>query len=279
MLMEVTNLTKVYRSDLTLSLFRSDKIQSKKTVLDHVSFFIRPGEKVGLVGESGCGKSTLSRHLVGLEAPTSGTIQFEGQSVLHWKGARLKAFRQKCQLIFQDTTSSLNPSLSIRSILYEPMDNYYRYSAEEKQQRVIRLLERLDLDPQLLNHYPRSLSGGEKQRINICRSLLLEPKLLICDEIASSLDVSTQSSLLQLLERLNRETGLALLFISHDLDTVRKLCDRILVMDHGTIVEVIDKKDGMKYEHPCSLRLFSSLPVRHPKHRMTSPVRSDIMEF
>nr|WP_150960407.1 dipeptide/oligopeptide/nickel ABC transporter ATP-binding protein [Aneurinibacillus sp. XH2] len=275
MLLEVKNLTKMYRNDMSLSLFRPSARREK--AVDGVTFHIRKGELVGLVGESGCGKSTLSRLLVKLEPPTGGDILFEGQRIHPLRGAALKDFRKSCQLIFQDTASSLNPSLKIRTLLSEPLDNYYSLTRAEKNRKISALMDKVGLRTELLNRYPRSLSGGEKQRISICRSLLLEPKLLICDEIVSSLDVTSQASLLRLLKQLNRESGLALLFISHDLEAVRKLCDRILVMDKGKIVEEVKNTEEPVYRHPCTARLFSSLLVNHPKERMTPSPASDII--
>lgn len=264
MLMEVHDLKKYYRKNL--SFFRKNKSVVK--AIDGVHFFIKENEIVGLVGESGCGKSTLSRLLVSLEKTTSGSITFQGENIHRLRKEEWKRYRKKCQIIFQDSLSALNPSMKIRDILNEPLNNHYRLTKDEKRSRITEMAEWLKLDKEVLDRFPTSLSGGELQRVNICRALLLEPKLLICDEIVSSLDVSIEASILQLLQRLNRELNMTILFISHDIGAVSYLCDRVLVMKKGKIVEVIDNKNPhYKINHPYTKKLFSSLPINHPSKR------------
>ncbi|MDQ0174886.1 ATP-binding cassette domain-containing protein [Bacillus chungangensis] len=264
MLMEVHDLKKYYRKNLLF--FRKDKALVK--AIDGVHFFIKENEIVGLVGESGCGKSTLSRLLVKLEKATAGSITFQGENILQLRKEEWKRCRKECQIIFQDSLSALNPSMRIRDILSEPLNNHYRLTKEEKRSRITEMTASLKLNRKVLDKFPKSLSGGELQRVNICRALLLEPKLLICDEIVSSLDVSIEASILALLKRLNRELNMAILFISHDIRAVSYLCDRVLVMKKGKIVEVIDNKNPLyKVNHPYTKKLFSSLPINHPSKR------------
>jgi ABC-type oligopeptide transport system ATPase subunit len=216
MLMEVHDLKKYYHKNLPF--FRKDEALVK--AIDDVHFFIKENEIVGLVGESGCGKSTLSRLLVKLEKATAGSITFQGENILRLRKDEWKHYRKECQIIFQDSLSALNPSMKIRDILNEPLNNHYRLTKDEKRSRITEMAAWLKLDKEVLDRFPTSLSGGELQRVNICRALLLEPKLLICDEIVSSLDVSIEASILQLLQRLNRELNMAILFISHDIGAV-----------------------------------------------------------
>lgn len=263
MLMEVFELKKYYKKSISLMSRDKELIRA----LSDVSFVIKHNEIVGIVGESGCGKSTLSRQLVKLENLTSGRIVFQGEDIKKLRGSKLKTFRKNCQVIFQDAMSSLNPSFTIRDILSEPLDNHFNLNREEKHSIIKVMLERVRLKEIILDRFPQTLSGGERQRVNICRALLLEPKLLICDEIVSNLDVLAQASILQLLKELNRELKMSLLFISHDIGVV-KLCDRIMVMQAGKLVEVIDNRDETyRITHPYTEQLFASLPVTHPDKR------------
>lgn len=262
--MEVVALKKHYRK--SSSLMSRDKGIIK--ALNNVSFVILQNEILGIVGESGCGKSTLSRQLVRLENATAGKIMFQGEDILKYRGSKLKTFRRSCQIIFQDSLSALNPSFRIRDLLSEPLDNYFNLNWEEKNSKIMAMLERVKLKRNILDRFPHTLSGGERQRVNICRALFLEPKLLICDEIVSNLDVLAQALILQLLKDLNKELKMALLFISHDIRVVRYICDRIIVMQAGQIVEVIDNKDTTyRITHPYTKKLFASLPVSHPDKR------------
>ncbi|MCR4435087.1 MAG: dipeptide/oligopeptide/nickel ABC transporter ATP-binding protein [Clostridiales bacterium] len=265
MLMEVVELKKNYLSNL--SLMRKNTAVVK--AVDGVSFSVGRDEVVGIVGESGCGKSTLARQLVRLEVPTAGKIYFEGEDISLLKGTSLKNYIRSCQIIFQDSLSSLNPSLKIGDILKEPLVNHFKLSKQEIHRRIAYMLEKVKLGAGVLERFPQTLSGGELQRVNICRALLLTPRLLICDEIISSLDVSIQASILNLMKELKKEFGMSLIFISHDINVVRFISDRILVMKRGRIVEEIDNKNReYQVRHPYTKKLFQSLPVSHPDKRV-----------
>lgn len=269
MLMEVFELKKYYKKSISLMNRDGELIRA----LSDVNFVIKHNEIVGIVGESGCGKSTLSRQLVKLENLTSGKIVFQGEDIKNFRGSKLKTFRKNCQVIFQDAMSSLNPSFTIRDILSEPLDNHFNLNREEKHSIIKVMLERVRLKEIILDRFPQTLSGGERQRVNICRALLLEPKLLICDEIVSNLDVLAQASILQLLKELNREFKMSLLFISHDIGVVKYICDRIMVMQAGKLVEVIDNRDETyRITHPYTEQLFASLPVTHPDKRASNSI-------
>ncbi len=204
-----------------------------------VSFSIYPGETLGLVGESGCGKSTTGRAIVQVERPTSGAVIFEGQHLEVLKRRELRQARTGVQMIFQDPVSSLNPRRRVRHIVAEPLDIWRRGTKEERQQIVREMLVAVGLDPDLSSdRHPREFSGGQCQRISIARALVLEPKLLVCDEVVSALDVSVQAQILNLLEDLKARYGLTLLFIAHDLAVVKNISDRVAVMYLGVLCEV-----------------------------------------
>jgi len=265
MLMEVQNLEKQYKTNISLIKRDAGKIKALK----NINFTIGANEIVGVVGESGCGKSTLTRQLSRLEKPTEGKILFLGEDVNIYSKQKLKNYRKNCQLIFQNTMAALNPSMKIWQILNEPLNNYYNLNKEEKRKRILEMLYRVELDGEILNRYPHTLSGGERQRVNICRALLLEPKLLICDEIVSSLDVSIQTSILHLIKELNQDLDMAILFISHDIQVVKYLCDRILVMNKGEIVEIIDNRnDAFQITNFYTKQLFDCSPIRHTEKRI-----------
>lgn len=258
MLFRAENIFKFYQSHL--NLFQKRKVH---TVLNGIDIEICGGEIVGLVGESGCGKSTLARVLSGVEMADEGTIFLDGLVV---NRAMMRTFHKSCQIIFQDTLSSLNPSLKIESILMEPLKNYYSFSKEEARARICEMLEKVQLSHSCLERYPHELSGGERQRVNILRALLLEPKLLICDEIVSSVDITVQKSIVDLLLALNKKENMAILFISHDLGVTRYLSDRILVMEKGKVVESIDRGEN-SWCHSATKKLFESQLIRHPNER------------
>lgn len=264
MLMEVNDLSKVYKTKL--SLIKSQN-QSKRAV-DKVSFSIDNNEIVGLVGESGCGKSTLSRLIMRLEKSTEGEIKFLDRDIWDYKGNDLKNFRKNCQIIFQDTLTSLNPNLKIIDSLMEPLNNHFQISKEEKLKKIEEIISFANLNKDILFKYPANVSGGERQRVNICRALLLEPEFLICDEIISSLDVCTQAAILNMIKRLNSFSNMGVLFISHDISAVKYLCSKIMVMYKGEIVEVIDNKNkAYKIKHPYTKELVSSVPINNPNKR------------
>jgi len=206
--------------------------------VDNVSFNLHPGETLGLVGESGCGKTTLGRSILRLVEPTGGSILFEGQDITHLKQTELRKLRSQIQLIFQDPYSSLNPRLTVGNALMEPLQVHQVFNSGSKRlQHIQHLLELVGLKPEHLNRYPHEFSGGQRQRIVIARALALQPKLIICDESVSALDVSVQAQVLNLLRSLQQELGLTYIFISHDLAVVKHLSDRMIVMNKGKIEE------------------------------------------
>jgi peptide/nickel transport system ATP-binding protein len=214
------------------------KPQSYVTAVDDVSFSIFQNETLGLVGESGCGKTTLGRTLLRLIEPTSGSIVYNGADITQLSKQTVRDLRKDVQLIFQDPYSSLNPRLSIGDAIAEPMMvTGLVPTAKERKKRVADLLQKVSLAPDVMNRYPHEFSGGQRQRIVIARALALSPSFVVCDESVSALDVSVQAQVLNLLNDLKKELGLTLLFISHDLSVVRYMCDRIMVMKAGKIVE------------------------------------------
>lgn len=243
---------------------------AKKQVVkavDGVDFEIAPGETFGLVGESGCGKSTTGRALVKIYDPTEGQVIFEGKDITKIKGAKLKEFRRDMQMIFQDPYASLNPRMTVGEIIREPMDIHGVYDTkEEREKRVRELLEIVGLKPDHIRRYPHEFSGGQRQRIGIARTLALNPKFIVCDEPISALDVSIQAQVINLLEKIQNEMGIAYLFIAHDLSMVKHISDRIGVMYLGNMVEIGDA-DDIYHEplHPYTQALLSSVPIPDPK--------------
>ncbi len=233
--------------------------------VDDVSFDIRRGECLGLVGESGCGKTTLSKILMRAIKPDTGTITLHGNDgdldVLGAEGAALKALRTKVQMVFQDPVSSLSPRMTIQNILAEPLEIHNRGNAQARQEKVKTLIKAIGLDQRFLNRYPHSFSGGQRQRIGIARALALGPDLLICDEPVSALDVSVQAQILNLLKDLQKELGLTYLFISHNLAVVDYMADRIAVMCGGRIVEIAPRETLMRAPvHPYTKSLLAAVP-------------------
>jgi len=236
--------------------------------VDGVSLDIAPGETVGLVGESGCGKSTLGKAIVRLNNPTAGTIRFNGRDITTLGRHALRPLRSDLQMIFQDPVESLNARLSVRQIIEEPLVIHSKGSSAWRRQRVNELLERVGLPKSAAERYPFEFSGGQRQRIGIARAIALEPKLIICDEPVSALDVSVQSQVLNLLLELQQEMGLSYLFIAHDLAVVKHISDRVAVMYLGKIVELADA-DAI-YQNPrhaYTKALLSAIPEPDPRLR------------
>src|SRR5881392_1310236 len=207
--------------------------------VDGVSFDLRKGETLGIVGESGCGKSTLAKMLVGLEQPTSGQIRYQGQDIGGLSGRAMKAVRRNIQMVFQDPYTSLNPRMTVGDIVGEPFEIHPEVAPKGSRAGKVReLLDVVGLNPEHLNRYPHQFSGGQRQRIGIARALALRPKVIICDEPVSALDVSIQAQVMNLLGELQNEFGLSYVFIAHDLSVVRHLSDRVAVMYLGKVVEV-----------------------------------------
>ena len=236
--------------------------------VDGVTFDINQGETLGLVGESGCGKSTVGRCLLRLYEPTSGKIFFENKDVTHASNREMRPVRRDMQVIFQDPYSSLNPRQNILSIVSEPMVIHKIGSKSERQDRVAGLLEKVGLDPSYMRRYPHEFSGGQRQRIGIARALALDPKMIVCDEPVSALDVSVQAQVVNLLQDLQSELGLTYLFISHGLAVVEHISNRVAVMYLGKIVEIANAQELYSDPlHPYTKALLSAIPIPDPKQK------------
>ncbi|MBA2940278.1 ATP-binding cassette domain-containing protein [Paenibacillus sp. CGMCC 1.16610] len=259
-LVEVKNLKKHF--PVNKGMLRHKTVGTVKAV-DDVSFTIYKGETLGLIGESGCGKSTLSRLLIGLMDATDGQILFKGKQV-GTKGPQ--SFRKEAQMIFQDPYSSLDPRMTIRRIIEEPLRIHTNYNAKQKREMVLPLLEKVSIPEDALSKFPHEFSGGQRQRIGIARALVLGPEFIICDEPVSALDMSVQAQILNLFKQMQKEFRLTYLFVSHDMSVVKHISDRIMVMYLGKVVELASKQEFFSNTlHPYSIALMNAIPIPNPE--------------
>lgn len=262
-LLKIENL-KVHFNLGKASMFGEPRILK---AVDGVSFSLKPGETLGVVGESGCGKSTLARGILGLVPVTDGVVTMLSDNLTDLSKKAMRAKRQDLQVIFQDPLASLNPRMTVGNIIAEPLQIYFPdLSKAERVAKVKTVMAKVGLLPNQINRYPHEFSGGQCQRIGIARALILEPKLIICDEPVSALDVSIQAQIVNLLMDLQQEMGLSLIFIAHDLSVVRHISHRVLVMYLGRAVEVADRDDlYRKPLHPYTQALISAVPIPDPE--------------
>jgi len=260
-LLEIKNLTKWFPVKKSIFTRKRSNVQA----VDGVSFFIKKGETLGIVGESGCGKTTLGRTIIKLYEPTAGEIIYSGVDIAGFTQKQMLPYRRKMQMIFQDPYASLNPRMTVGDIIGESIDIHKLMVGKERKQRVQYLLNKVGLNNDHVNRYPHEFSGGQRQRIGIARSLAVEPEFIVCDEPISALDVSIQAQVVNMLEELQDDLGLTYLFIAHDLSMVRHISSRIGVMYLGQLVELTTSGELYKNPlHPYTKALLSSIPIPDP---------------
>ncbi len=264
-LLEVNNLKKYF--PVKAGIFKRTVAHVK--AVDDISFAVKEGETLGLVGESGCGKSTTGRTILRLLEATEGEVLFEGRDVMGLSKTELREVRRDMQIIFQDPYASLNPRMTVADIVGEPLDIHkLAKNKKERNNKVKEILENVGLGEEYMNRYPHEFSGGQRQRIGVARALAVDPKLIIADEPVSALDVSVQAQVVNLMQDLQKEFGLTYLFIAHDLSVVKHISDRVAVMYLGKIVELADKKELFRNPiHPYTQSLLSAIPEADPKKK------------
>ena len=277
-LLEIVNLKKAYADKA--GFFHAGRRQFIPAV-DGISLKMQKGETLGLVGESGCGKSTLARLILHLEIPTDGTITFENNDIFTLKGAKLKEYRRNVQMIFQDPYSSLNPRMTAQDIIEEPLKVHGLFNRERRRKSMMKMAALVGLNEEHLKRYPHEFSGGQRQRIGIARALIVNPRLVVADEPVSSLDLSVQAQILNLMKRLQNELGLTSLFITHDFGVVRHMSDRIAVMYQGKIVELGQTVEICRAPvHPYTQALLKAVPELDPgvKRKSANSSSSEFIE-
>ena len=261
-LLEVRNLKK-YNS--VKSGFLNKDRRSVKAV-DGINLSVKQGEILGIVGESGCGKSTFGRSILRLIEPTSGEVIFEGTNICGLKKEEMRLKRREMQIVFQDPGASLNPRLTVGEIIGEPLEVFHICEGKEKEERIYKLMDLVGINRAYINRFPHEFSGGQRQRLGIARALAVNPKLIICDEPVSALDVSIRAQVLNLMKELKDKLNLTYIFISHDLSVVHHICDRVAVMYLGRVVEIADKKQIYENPvHPYTKALLSAIPMPDPE--------------
>lgn len=264
MLLEVENLRIYY--PITGGVFQ--RTIGRVHAVDGISFYVKEGEIVGLVGESGCGKSTVGKTIVGIVPPTNGNITFEGKDLFHADQQEVLKLKRNIQIVFQNPQSSLDPRMTVGNIIAEPMKIHFRMTRQQIRERVLDLIELVGLQKEHLDRYPHEFSGGQRQRIGIARAISLNPKFIVLDEPTSALDVSVQAQILNLLQDLRERHHLTYLFISHDLSVIEHISDRVMVMYLGKIVESASREEIFRRPfHPYTKALVSAIPIPDPKYR------------